>query len=117
LYRMLIGCLMFVSAASFADVPQQVDRTSPRTSFATHKTADAFVRCVVDASRSEFPASRVESRKSGQIISVRRAPDAGVVAVIDFEDASGGVGMVTVQTASRAQPERDPAAKIARNCQ
>jgi hypothetical protein len=115
---MLIGCLMFVSAASFADVPHGVDRTSPRTSFSTHKTSDAFVQCVLDASRSDFPASRVEPGKTGKIISVSRATGADVLAVIDVEEAgSGAGGMVTIQTASRAQPERDPAVKIARNCQ
>jgi hypothetical protein len=114
---MLISCFIFVSAASFAETPQGVDRASPMTSFATHKSSDAFVQCVLDASRSEFPASQVESRQTSKLISISRAPPAEVAAVVDVEDGGGGTRVVIIRTASRAQPQRDPAVKIARNCQ
>jgi hypothetical protein len=117
LYRMLIGCLMFVSAATFAEAPQVITRASPLTSFSTHKTSGAFAQCVLDASRSEFPASQVVPTRTGKVISVSRAPSADAVAVIDVEDADGGGGMVVIRTASRAQPQRDPSVKMARNCQ
>jgi len=114
--RLLIGCLMFASAASFADVPQGVTRASPATSFSTHKTAEAFAQCVLDASRSEFPASRVEATKAGKVISVIQTPSADAVALIDIEEL-GGKGVVVVRSTSRAQPQRDPIVKLARNCQ
>jgi hypothetical protein len=114
---MLIGCLTFVSATSFAEAPQGVTRTSPLTSFSTHKTSDAFAQCVLDASRSAFPASRVETKKTGKVISIIPASSADAVAVIDVEEGDSGGGMVIIRTASRGQPQRDPSVKIARNCQ
>ena len=117
MYRMLVGCFVFVSAASFAEVPQGVTRASPLSYFTTHKTSAEFAECVLDASRDEFPASSVEPKQTGRTITVSRAPSADAAAIIHVEDGSGGVSMVTVRTASGAQALRDPAAKVARNCQ
>jgi hypothetical protein len=114
---MLIGCFVFASAASFAEVPPGATRASPLSYFTTHKTSAEFAECVLDASRGEFPASSVEPKQTGRIITVSRAPSADAAAIIDVEDGSGGVRMVTMRTASGAQPLRDPSAKIARNCQ
>jgi len=117
LYRILIGCLVLVSVASFAEVPQGITRASPITSFSTHKTSAAFAQCMLEASRSEFPASRVVPTRTGKVISINRAQSADALAIIDVEDGDGGGGMVSIRTASRTQPQRDPSVKLARNCQ
>lgn len=115
--RMLSACLVLVSGVAFADASQGINSNSPHTMFSTHKTAEVFAQCMSDASVREFPATRVEAEKTGKVISVIRAPDADPVAVIDVEEGKGGGSMVIIRTATRAQPAKNPAVKLARNCQ
>ncbi|APG06193.1 hypothetical protein BJI69_21325 [Luteibacter rhizovicinus DSM 16549] len=114
---MLIVCLMFVTTTGFAQAPEGVTRRSPLSSFSTHKTSDDFARCMSEALRTDFPASRVDPGKAGKEILVSGDPSAAPVAVIDVADGVGGGAMVVIRTASSMQPARDPTVKIARNCQ
>jgi hypothetical protein len=118
MYRILIAGLMFVSATGFAQTPEGVTRGSPMTSFTTHKTSDVFAQCVIDAVKTEFPASRIEPVTAGHQILISRAPSTDAVAVIDIRDGElPRTSMVTIRSASAAQPRKDATVKSARNCQ
>lgn len=118
MYRLLIASVVCVSAICSAETREGVTRTSPLTTFSTHRSSDVFSQCVLDAVQKEFPVSRIDSKQTGKEILVSRSPTDDIVAIIDVQDRPGGGGaMVMMRTASPTQPQRDPIVKKARNCQ
>lgn len=112
---LLILGLALAPFAAGATNEKPVTLTSPRTTFATTKTVDAYSLCFLKALNKDFPKSSIEAIERGKQISVVDGTRTSAVAVVsDLDDKPGA--LVVMHVESDVQIERDPAVKLAKNC-